>query len=101
MFGGTPAPALLAGMAGVIPYAVASVATLFLTWDINAATHTATALKGVTASNGITFSLVMGLIISFLLGSSDGTTLVGYLATHSNRLWSCPTIFPRRNPLGP
>lgn len=53
MFGGTPAPALFAGMAGVVPYAAASVATLLLTWDINAATHTSTALKGATASNGI------------------------------------------------
>ena len=53
MFGGTPEPALLAGLVGVIPYAGASVATLFLSWDINAATHTAKALKGATASNGI------------------------------------------------
>jgi hypothetical protein len=53
MFGGTPAPALVAGMAGVVPYAAASVATLLLTWDINAATHTTTALKGATASNGM------------------------------------------------
>jgi hypothetical protein len=36
----------------VIPYAGASIATLLLTWDINAATHTTTALKGATASNG-------------------------------------------------
>ena len=52
MFGGTPPPALLAGVIGVVPYATASIATLFLTWDINAATHTTQALKGVTASNG-------------------------------------------------
>src|SRR5271170_5915472 len=53
MFGGTPEPALLAGMVGVLPYAFASIATLFLTWDINAATHTTTVLKGATASSGI------------------------------------------------
>ena len=53
MFGGTPEPALLAGLAGVMPYAFGSIATLFLTWDINAATHTTTALKGATASSGI------------------------------------------------
>ena len=53
MFGGTPEPALVAGMVGVIPYAVASVATLFLTWDINAATAQSHALKGATASHGI------------------------------------------------
>lgn len=52
MFGGTPEPALLAGMAGVIPYAGASVATLFLTWDINAATTMSHQMKGATASNG-------------------------------------------------
>ena len=52
MFGGTPEPALLAGIVGVVPYAAASIATLFLTWDINAATHTAQTLKGATASNG-------------------------------------------------
>jgi hypothetical protein len=60
MFGGTPEPALVAGMAGVIPYAAASVATLLLSWDINAATHTTTALKGATASNGtISFIVVV------------------------------------------
>lgn len=101
MFGGTPEPALLAGMAGVVPYAAASVATLLLTWDINAATHTTTALKGATASNGTPLSLFIGLILSFLLGSSDGSILVGCLATHSNRLWSCPPIFPGCYPLGP
>lgn len=53
MFGGVPEPALLAGLVGVIPYAATSIATLLLTWDINAATHTAHALKGATASNGI------------------------------------------------
>ena len=52
MFGGTPGPALVAGMVGVVPYAIGSIATLFLTWDINAATHTAQVLKGATASNG-------------------------------------------------
>jgi hypothetical protein len=52
MFGGAPAPALLAGLLGVIPYAATSVATLLLTWDINAATHTSQALKGATASQG-------------------------------------------------
>ena len=52
MLGGTPAPALWAGMAGVVPYAFASVATLFLTWDVNAATSTAHVMKGATASNG-------------------------------------------------
>jgi len=52
MFGGTPEPALLAGLAGTIPYAACSIANLLLTWDINAATHTAQALKGATASHG-------------------------------------------------
>jgi len=52
MFGGTPEPALLAGLFGVMPYAAASIATLFLTWDINAATVGSQALKGTTASNG-------------------------------------------------
>jgi hypothetical protein len=55
MFGGTPEAALFAGMVGVVPYAVTSVATLLLSWDINAATHTAHALKGATASNGSSF----------------------------------------------
>ena len=52
MFGGTPEPALLAGLVGVVPYAAASIVSLFLTWDINAATYTAQTLKGATASNG-------------------------------------------------
>jgi hypothetical protein len=56
MFGGTPEPALLAGLIGVLPYAAASVGTLLLTWDINAATHTSTALKGATAANGLNFN---------------------------------------------
>jgi len=55
MFGGVPEPALLAGLLGVIPYAACSVATLLLTWDINAATHTSQALKGATASHGLLF----------------------------------------------
>jgi hypothetical protein len=57
MFGGTPEPALFAGLLGVIPYAGTSIATLLLSWDINAATHTAHALKGATASNGTNRSL--------------------------------------------
>ena len=66
MFGGTPGPALLAGMVGVVPYAVASIATLLLTWDINAATQQAHALKGITASNGKTI-LQLPLTIAFYL----------------------------------
>jgi len=57
MFGGVPEPALLAGLVGVLPYAFASVATLLLTWDINAASHSAYALKDATASTGTRTSL--------------------------------------------
>ena len=53
MFGGTPEPALLAGLFGVLPYAGASIATLLLTWDINAATQGSQALKGATSQSGI------------------------------------------------
>jgi len=100
MFGGTPEPALIAGMAGVIPYAAASIATLLLTWDINAATHTSTALKGATASNGMTSFLFVSLMVSVLFGSPDCAALVGCVAAYSNRLWSCLAFFPRGNPLG-
>ena len=53
MFGGAPESALFAGLVGTIPYALTSAGTLWLTWDINAATSTAHALHGATASNGI------------------------------------------------
>jgi len=53
MFGGTPTPALVAGLVGTIPYAFASLGTLLLTWDINAATQGQQALHSQTASHGI------------------------------------------------
>jgi Protein of unknown function (DUF3429) len=52
MFGGTPAPALVAGLVGVLPYAATSLGTLLLTWDINAATSGNQALHSQTASHG-------------------------------------------------
>ena len=52
MFGGVPEPALFAGLVGVVPYAAASIATLLLTWDINAATHSTHALKDATSQAG-------------------------------------------------
>jgi hypothetical protein len=53
MFGGVPESALFAGLAGTIPYALTSAATLWLSWDINAATAASHALHGATASGGI------------------------------------------------
>ena len=98
MFGGTPAPALLAGMVGVVPYAIASVATLLLTWDINAATHQAHTLKGMTASSGTSIPNVVDT--SILSGSPDCATLARYLATPSDRVWGCSALFSRGDTLG-
>jgi hypothetical protein len=53
MFGGVPESALFAGLVGTIPYAITSLGTVWLTWDINAATVGAHALKGATSSTGI------------------------------------------------
>ena len=102
MFGGTPEPALLAGLFGVIPYAAASIATLLLTWDINAATHGSQALKGTTASSGTTPNCPCRClwVNSILSRPSHSTAFIGCLTTHPSRLWSCSSLLPRRNPLG-
>ena len=101
MFGGTPGPALFAGMVGVVPYAAASIATLFLTWDINAATHTTQALKGATASNGTQTPKYLEVDIAYYLDPQTAQHLLEILQPIQIGYGAVLLSFPRCNPLGP
>ena len=68
IFGGVPKPALYMGLCGVVPYAVASFSTLYLSWNISKSTMMAKYMNETTQTSGTLKKITVSILIKTSLG---------------------------------